>query len=287
MKYAQFIAPQKKFAFKNFDPEFTGEFKSEDDARESIERDAADLAKYQDILMAYEDYGLLCIFQGMDSAGKDATIKHVMSNADPQGCEVKMFKAPSEKELRHDYLWRAAQSIPARGQIGIFNRSYYEQVIADRVHPEYLEKWTLPEEAKNQKMWARMYGEINNFEKYLFDNGIHVLKFFLHMSKEKQRENLLERLSLTEKKWKFTINDVEARGEWDTYMKVYEETIAATSTKHAPWYVVPDDNRWFAKTAVAAIIAEKLQTFHAQYPRLSKEKKAELEKARRMLENEK
>ena len=286
MKHSQFIAPHAKFSFKNFDPDFTGDFKSEAEAQDIIGKNAADLAKYQDILMAHETYGLLLIFQGMDAAGKDSAIKHILSNLDPQGCETKMFKSPSEKERRHDYLWRVVRALPARGQVGIFNRSYYEHVTADRIHREKLERWTLPEEAKGEKMWKRMYGEINNFERYLFDNGIHVLKFFFHMSEEKQRANLLERLSLPEKKWKFSTDDLADRALWNKYMKFYEETISQTSARHAPWYVIPDNHRWYARATVASIIVEKLKSFHSQYPRLDKEQKQKIKKAREILERE-
>jgi PPK2 family polyphosphate:nucleotide phosphotransferase len=286
MKFSQFIAPSKKFSFKNFDSAYTGNFKSEADAQESIEKNAADLAKYQDILMAHETYGLLVIFQGMDSAGKDSIVKHVMSNLDPQGCETKMFKSPSEKELRHDYLWRVVKALPARGQIGIFNRSYYEHVTADRIHPEKLAGWTLPEESKGKGMWQRMYKEINNFEQYLVDNGIHILKFFFNMSKEKQRRNLLKRLELPEKKWKFSMDDIEDRRHWDKYMKYYEEAISHTSTRNAPWYIIPDDHRWFAKATAASIIVEKLKSFHSQYPRMDEKQKQEIEKAQKILERD-
>ena len=196
-----------------------------------------------------------------------------------------MFKKPTEKDLRHDYLWRAFQSIPARGQIGIFNRSYYEQLIADRVHPEYLERWNFPEETTKQDMWARRAKEINNFEEYLFFNGIHVIKFFLHQSKEKQRERLLERLERTDKRWGFAMNDVTERDLWDEYMKYYSEAIALTSTAHAPWYVIPDEHRWFAKAAIAAVITDKLKSFHAQYPRLDEEMKKLLQEAKKKLQN--
>jgi PPK2 family polyphosphate:nucleotide phosphotransferase len=286
MNFSQFKAPAKKFSFKNFDSADTGNFKNEAEAHESIEKDAAALAKYQDILMAHETYGLVVIFQGMDSAGKDSIIKHVMSPLDPQGCETKMFKAPTEKELRHDYLWRVVRTLPARGQIGIFNRSYYENVTTDRVHPEKLDKWTLPAEAKGAQMWRRMYKEINNFEQYLFDNGIHVLKFFFNMSKEKQRENLLERLKLTEKKWKFSMDDIEDRALWDKHLKYYEEAISHTSTRNSPWYIIPDDHRWYAKATAAAIIAEKLKSFHSQYPRMAQEQQRKIKKAQEILERE-
>jgi PPK2 family polyphosphate:nucleotide phosphotransferase len=222
----------------------------------------------------------------MDAAGKDPIIKHVFSGVDPQGCETKGFKAPSEKERRHDYLWRAARAVPARGQIGIFNRSYYENVVIDRVHPENQDQWTLPDEAKGKDMWKRMFREINNFEEYLTNNGIHVLKFFLNMSKEKQRQRLLERISRTDKRYGFATDDTEDRRHWDKFIKVYEEAIENTTTKHAPWYIIPDEHRWFAKTSVASIIADKLKSFHSQYPRMSEEEKKQLETARRQLEKE-
>ncbi len=287
MRYSEFIVePGKKFSLKECDPNFTGEFENETDARKSIEQDIADLGKYQDVLAAHEKYGLLIIFQGMDTAGKDPIIKHIFSGVDPQGCETKSFKAPTEKERRHDYLWRAALALPARGQIGIFNRSYYEQTTVERVHPDKLEKWNLPDEVVNKDMWQRMYREMNNFEEYLTGNGIHVLKFFLNMSKSKQRERLLERISRTDKRYGFAEDDLEDRGHWDKFIKYYEETIAATSTKHAPWYIIPDEQRWFAKTSVAAIIVDKLKSFHAQYPRMSAEEKKKLDKARQQLEKE-
>ena len=287
MRYSEFIVKaDKKFALKTFAPDFTGKFKSEAEAQKSVETDVADLAKYQSMLAAHEKYGLLIIFQGMDAAGKDPVIKHIFSGIDPQGCETKSFKAPSEKELRHDYLWRAAQALPARGQIGIFNRSYYEQTTVERVHIEKMEKWTLPDEAKGKDMWRRMYREINNFEEYLTGNGIHVLKFFLNMSKEKQRERLLERIARPDKRHGFAPDDIEDRLLWDKFIKFYEETIANTSTGHAPWYIIPDEHRWFAKTAIASIVVDKLKSFHSEYPRVGAEQKKQLEKARKQLEEE-
>lgn len=287
MRYSQFIVkPNKKFFFKDFKPDFTGEFKSEEDAAESIERDRGDLAKYQDIMSAHEKYGLLIIFQGMDAAGKDPIIKHIMSSVAPQHCETKSFKAPTEKERRHDYLWRVACALPARGQIGIFNRSYYEEVVADRVHPEKLDNWTLPDEAKGKNIWKRMYREINNFEEYLTGNGIHILKFFLNMSKEKQRQRLLERIERTDKRYGFSPDDIEDREHWNKFIKYYEEAISNTSTKHAPWHIIPDEHRWFAKAAIAAIIVDKLKSFHSGYPRMDEKMKKQLEKAKRRLEKE-
>ena len=287
MRYSQFaVKAKKKFSLKDCPSDYTGEFKDKDEARKVIEQDIADLGKYQSILAAHEKYGLLIIFQGMDAAGKDPIIKHIFSAVDPQGCETKSFKEPSEKERRHDYLWRAVAALPARGQIGIFNRSYYEHVAVERVHPEKLERWTLPDEAKGKDMWTRMFREINNFEEYLTNNGIHVLKFFLNMSKEKQRERLLERIARTDKRHGFALDDLEDRGRWDEFIKVYEQAIENTATKHAPWYIIPDEHRWFAKTAVAAIITDKLKSFHSQYPRINEEQEKQLEKARRLLEKE-
>jgi PPK2 family polyphosphate:nucleotide phosphotransferase len=287
MRYSEFIVkPGKKFSLKDYDPNFTAEFENESDAEKSIEQNIADLGKYQGILAAHEKYGLLVIFQGMDAAGKDPIIKHIFSGVDPQGCETKSFKAPTEKEQRHDYLWRAVRALPARGQIGIFNRSYYEQTTIERVHPDKLEKWNLPDEVVNKDMWQRMYREMNNFEEYLTGNGIHVLKFFLNMSKEKQRERLLERISRTDKRYGFAEDDIEDREHWDEFVKYYEETIAATSTEHAPWHIIPDEHRWFAKNAVASVIVDKLKSFHMQYPRLNDEEKKKLDEARRRLEKD-
>ena len=284
MRYTKFIVKKKKdFSLTEIDPDFTGEYDSEEAAEKDVERDMEEMAKHQGMMTAHEKYGLLLIFQGMDAAGKDPIIRSILKAVDPQACEAKMFKKPTEKDLRHDYLWRAFQSIPARGQIGIFNRSYYEQLIADRVHPEFLDKWNFPEETTKQDIWARRSKEINNFEEYLFFNGIHVIKFFLHQSKEKQRERLLERLERTDKRWGFAMNDVTERDLWDEYMKYYSEAIARTSTKNAPWYVIPDEHRWFAKAAIAAVITDKLKSFHSQYPRLDEKMKKEIAQARKKL----
>jgi PPK2 family polyphosphate:nucleotide phosphotransferase len=287
MDITRFIyRPKEGAALADFDPKFTGGFAGEDEARTLMEEAARDIARYQDILMAHGDYGLLVILQAMDGAGKDATIKHVMSAADPQGCEVKMFKEATEKEVVHDYLWRAARALPARGQIGIFNRSYYEQVVAERVHPEKLERQKLPEEAARDGLWERRYRQINDFERYLLENGIHVLKFFLNLSRGEQRERLLERIERPEKRWKFSQDDVEERGVWGDYMKAYEAAFERTSTEQAPWHIIPADSRWFARAAVASAVAAKLKSFHADYPKPSPEQERELEEARRALEEE-
>jgi PPK2 family polyphosphate:nucleotide phosphotransferase len=284
VKLNQFIYDSgRKKRLKDHDPNFTADFADEQQAREAVQKTAVEMAKYQDMLMAHETKGLLIIFQAMDGAGKDATIKHVMSSLDPQGCELKMFKSPSEKELRHDYLWRAAQSIPARGQIGIFNRSYYEQVITERIHPEKLKEQKLPADVSGKDIWKRRFRHINNFEEYLFDNGIHVLKFFLYLSKEEQRRKLLERIERPEKKWKFSMDDIEERKHWDEYMKAYEEAFRQTSTKTAPWYIIPDNQRWFARATVASIILEKLKSLHSKYPAAGEEEKKQMTKAVSML----
>lgn len=288
MKHSKFmVSPAKKFLFKNYPaPDFTGDIKSEKQAQKVLDKYAEELMRYQDILMKHEKYGLLIIFQGMDSAGKDPLIKHIMSNFAPQGVETKSFKSPTEKERRHDYLWRASRAVPARGQIGIFNRSYYENVVTERVHPDKLDKWTLPDEAKNSGMWSRIYKEIRNFEEYLTDNGIHVLKFFLNMSKEKQKERLLERITKKEKQSGFEMDDIEDRKRWDEFMQYYERAIDETSTEKSPWYIIPDDNRWFAKTLTASIIVEKLKSFHEDYPELDEKQKRELKIGKQMLEKE-
>lgn len=278
--------PGQGASLADFDPKYTGGFRSEEEARGWMEAAARDIAKYQDILMAHGDYGLLIILQAMDGAGKDATIKHVMSAADPQGCEVKMFKEATEKEVRHDYLWRAARALPARGQIGIFNRSYYEQVVAERVHPEKLERQKLPQEARGDDLWERRCRQINDFERYLVENGIHVMKFYLNLSREEQRRRLLERLERPEKRWKFSSSDVKERGLWDDYMKAYGEALERTGTDRAPWHVIPADSRWFARAAVASAIASKLKSLHDEYPKASPEQEQELEEARRVLEGE-
>ena len=197
-----------------------------------------------------------------------------------------MFKAQTEKEVKHDYLWRAAQSVPARGQIGIFNRSYYEHVLVERIHPEKLERQNLPKSATGKDVWKKRYRHINNFEEYLQDEGIHVLKFFLNISKDEQREKLLERMTRTEKRWKFAMDDIEDREYWDEYMKVYEEAFNNTSTKIAPWYIIPDNNRWFARATIASIILEKLKSLHSRYPTPSYEQEKEIKKAQKILEKE-
>ena len=287
MKYSKYIAkPGKKFTFLDFNPNDTGDFENETEAAEHLEEISSELAKYQDILMKHEDHGLLLIFQGMDAAKKDETIKHIMSSVDPQGCETKQFNAPTEKERRHDYLWRVFKALPARGQIGIFNRSYYEHTTAERVHPEKFDAWTLPEYAKKGNVWQRIYGEINDFEEYLHGNGIQILKFFFYMSKEKQRERLLDRISRKDKRPEFSPDDIEDRSHWSEFIKYYRETINETGTKIAPWHIIPNNHKWFSKSLIAEIIVGKLKTFHTDYPDLSEKEKKQIQKAENKLKNE-
>jgi len=219
----------------------------------------------------------------MDAAGKDGAIKHVMSGINPQGCSVTSFKAPSSEELDHDYMWRAHKAIPERGKIGLFNRSYYEEVLVVRVHQEILGAQHLPKELLGKDIWAKRYEDINNFEKYLANNGVIVLKFFLHLSKGAQKKRFLERLEMPEKNWKFSLADVKERSCWKDYQKAYEEMIQNTASKHAPWYVIPADNKWFTRLAVASAAIRALYSLDLQFPEVDKDKKKELEKVREAL----
>ncbi|HYG09777.1 MAG TPA: PPK2 family polyphosphate kinase [Pyrinomonadaceae bacterium] len=274
----------ERVRLNNYDPAFTGKFKSEAEAEAKIQDDCESLAKYQDKLMAEERQSLLLIFQAMDGAGKDGTIKHVMSSTDPQGCMVMLSEKPGATELKHDYLWRFVRYLPKRGQIGIFNRSYYEEVLSTRVHPERLEDQQLPPRIRDARnIWRQRFTQINNFEQYLTENGIHVMKFFLHLSKEKQRERLLERLEAPEKKWKFSMNDVTERDRWDEYMRAFEDAITQTNKKDAPWYIIPADHRWFSSLVVAELVVAKLKSLKLRYPPVSDDGKKEMEKARKLL----
>jgi PPK2 family polyphosphate:nucleotide phosphotransferase len=280
------IRPGSRPRLKNFDAAFTGGFADEAEAGAKIEADCGELAALQDKLMAEETHGLLVILQAVDGSGKDGTIKHVASGLDPQGCTAVNFKKPSDAENRHDYLWRFHQQVPERGRITFFNRSYYEEVIAPRVRPERLGEQNLPTGARLKDLWRQRMGEINNFEQYLTDNGVAVLKFFLHLSKEKQAERLLERTREPAKKWKFSAADLENRDLWDAHVKAHEDMLARTSTKAAPWYVIPADHRWFSALAVADLMARKLRSLKPRYPSVRGEDKKEMEKAGRRLERE-
>ncbi len=281
------VPPGKKIKLeKDYDPGDTGGLVQKKEAQKLLAEGVQLLAAYQSKLYAQSTYSLLIIFQAMDAAGKDSTIKHVMSGLNPQGTQVYSFKAPSAEEFDHTYLWRNFKALPERGNIGIFNRSYYEEVLVARVHPEILERQQLPPELKDKKIWQRRFREINNFEKYLADNGTVILKFFLNVSKDEQKKRFLERIDLPEKNWKFSMADAHERQHWDQYQAAYEDMLNNTSTRHAPWYVVPADHKWFTRIAVAAVIGKTLKGLKLAYPNVSQEHRQELLKARKMLENE-
>jgi PPK2 family polyphosphate:nucleotide phosphotransferase len=281
----RFISPYRiedgsKFRLKDFAPGDTGALKSKDGAKEVLAQGIERLAAEQDKLYAQDSRALLLVFQAMDAAGKDGTIKHVMSGVNPQGCQVYSFKAPSTEELDHDYLWRTMKCIPEKGRIGIFNRSYYEEVLVVRVHPEFLSKQHLPPSLVTKRIWEDRFEEIVNFERYLHRNGITVRKFFLNVSHAEQKKRFLARLDDPEKNWKFSLADAQERKYWDAYMKAYEEMIRATATPFAPWYVVPADNKWFTRLVVAAATVDTLERMDLAYPVVSPEKRKELAAAR-------
>ncbi|ACC79046.1 polyphosphate kinase 2 family protein [Nostoc punctiforme] len=288
MNYDAFIVPpgSKISLKKNYDPAYKTDFDQKADAANKLQTDIERLANYQNILYAQNTYSLLIIFQAMDAAGKDSTIKHVTSGVNPQGFQVFSFKAPSAEELDHDYLWRTMKALPERGRIGIFNRSYYEETLVVRVHPEMLRKQQLPYFPNGNKIWKQRFEEINNFEKYLVDNGVIVLKFFLNVSKSEQKKRFLERIEYPEKNWKFSDSDVKERAFWDDYMNAYEEVFNKTSTKSAPWYIIPADRKWFTRLVVANIICTKLEELNLQYPIVSDEHRQQLLEAKRILEQE-
>ena len=278
----------KGFRLKGVDPGDTGGLKLEkDDAANLLDRGVEVLAELQDKLYAQDKRALLLVFQAMDAAGKDGTIKHVMSGVNPQGCQVFAFKTPSAEELDHDFLWRTTKCLPERGRIGIFNRSYYEEVLVVRVHPEILGKQKLPPELVTKKIWKERYEDIASFERYLARNGVAVVKFFLHVSRKEQKKRFLERLERPEKNWKFSLADAQERQHWDSYMEAYEDAIRATAAPWAPWYVVPADTKWFTRLVVASAVIDALEKMDLAYPEVDEAKKAELAKAREALEAEK
>jgi len=280
------VKPGATISLKDYDPKYTGEFKDKDEAHLKLQTDVGRLGAYQNVLYAQNTYALLLIFQAMDAAGKDSTIKHVMSGVNPQGCQVFSFKAPSTEELDHDYLWRSFKALPERGRIGIFNRSYYEEVLAVRVHPELLAAQQLPHVPKGDRIWHQRFEEMNNFEKYLHNNGVVVLKFFLNVSKAEQKKRFLERINLPEKNWKFSFGDVQVRNFWDDYMNAYEDVLNHTSTDHAPWHVIPADHKWFTRLAVADIVCTKIKELNLQYPQMNPEHLQELLQVKALLESE-
>jgi len=252
-------------------------------AREALEQGVQMLSELQQRLYAQNKWAVLLIFQAMDAAGKDGTIKHVMSGVNPQGCQVTSFKAPSALDLDHDYLWRANQALPERGRIGIFNRSYYAETLVVRVHPELLAKQSLPPELVGPKLWKQRFEDIRHYERYLSRNGVVVLKFFLHLSKGEQKRRFLQRLERPEKNWKFSAADIRERGFWEDYSQAYEEMIRETATAHAPWFVVPADHKWFTRLVVAAAVIERLDGLDLRYPEVSQEAKQALAQAREQL----
>jgi PPK2 family polyphosphate:nucleotide phosphotransferase len=280
------VTDGQKFRLKDVDPSDTGALKSEDKprAKEALQIGVEALAELQDMLYAQDRWGVLLIFQAMDAAGKDGAIKHVMSGVNPQGCEVNSFKAPGANELDHDYLWRTHMRVPERGRIGIFNRSYYEEVLVLRVHPELLQLQKLPPKCVDKDIWDDRYRDIRNFERYLAQNGVAICKFFLHVSRDEQKRRFLDRLEQPEKNWKFSPNDVRERPYWKDYMRAYEDAIRATAAEHAPWYVVPADNKWYTRVIVAAAIIGTLAALDLHYPKVSKAKRKELAAVQRALQ---
>lgn len=287
MKHDHFIVqPGKKIRLKDYDPAFTGGYKSKTQATATLRKNTERLSKYQDKLYAQNTYALLVIFQAMDTAGKDGAIRHVMSGVNPQGTQVFSFKAPSMEELDHDFLWRAAKALPERGRMGIFNRSYYEEVLIVRVHPEILSLQRLPPEVSGKSIWKRRFEDINHFEKYLANNGTVILKFFLHLSKEEQKRRFLARINTPEKNWKFSLSDAKERAHWDKYMEAFEDVFNHTSTEWAPWHIIPADHKWFTRAVVGDVIIEKLKSLKLSYPVLSEEHQQELLEAKHLLESE-
>ncbi len=280
------IIDGKKFCLADIDPSDTNGLTSKKSAQKLLQEGIVHLSRMQEKLYAQNRRGLLLIFQAMDAAGKDGAIKHVMSGINPQGCQVYSFKSPSTEELDHDFLWRTSKCLPERGRIGIFNRSYYEEVLAVRVHPEFLTKQKLPAEFVTKAIWKERFEDINAFERYATRNGITVLKFFLHLSKKEQKKRFLERLDNPDKNWKFSMADATERGYWDEYMSAYEEMIRATATKHAPWYVAPADNKWFTRLVVAGAIHDTMDEMKLTFPTVDDEKRKELAAARSALQGE-
>jgi PPK2 family polyphosphate:nucleotide phosphotransferase len=282
------VTDGKRFRLKDYRPGDTGGFGDEAKprAKAALQMVVEHLALLQSMLYAQDRWSLLLIFQAMDAAGKDGAIKHVMSGINPQGCQVASFKAPSSEDLDHDYLWRCMKHLPERGRIGIFNRSYYEEVLVVKVHPELLGKQKLPPERVSKHIWNERYQDIRNFERYLNRNGTVVRKFFLNVSRGEQKRRFMERLDEPEKNWKFSASDARERGHWDDYMDAYEEMIRETATEYAPWYVVPANNKWYTRIVVAAAVIEALASLDLHYPKVDKDKLKELAAARKILMSE-
>jgi PPK2 family polyphosphate:nucleotide phosphotransferase len=273
----------KHFKLKDYDPADTGQWRSKEHAEQAIQEGIARMADLQDKLYAQDRWAVLLIFQGMDAAGKDGVIKHVMSGVNPQGCQVCSFKVPSEQELQHDFLWRTTRDLPERGHIGIFNRSYYEEVLVVRVHNDYLGNEKTPAALLTKNIWQERFEDIHAFERHMARNGTVIRKFFLHLSKKEQERRFLARLEEPEKNWKFSGADIREREFWDNYQHAYEDMIRNTSSKHAPWYVVPADHKWFTRLVVSAVIVHTLDSLKLCYPKVDADKRKELESAKKML----
>jgi PPK2 family polyphosphate:nucleotide phosphotransferase len=288
------IPPGKKVRLKDHDPGWqqTKELKAfgkaevKERAREVLEKNLQELAEAQELLYADDRHGILVVLQAMDAAGKDGTIKHVMSGVNPQGCQVFSFKKPSSEELDHNFLWRYMRCLPERGRIGIFNRSYYEDVLVVKVHPELLDAGKLPPGKRGKSFWEARYDDINAFERHLVRNGIVVVKFFLNVSRDEQKRRFLERLDRPDKHWKFSAADMAERGFWDDYMSAYEDALSATSTEEAPWYVVPADHKWVTRTVVADVLTSTIHALDLKFPEVTDEQRKALAEARKRLENE-
>jgi PPK2 family polyphosphate:nucleotide phosphotransferase len=273
----------KHFRLKDFDPGETGHWRSKEHADQALQEGIGRTAELQDKLYAQNNWALLLIFQAMDAAGKDGAIKHVMSGVNPQGCQVYSFKAPSELELQHDFLWRTTRDLPERGHIGIFNRSYYEEVLVVRVHPEILASQKTPPSLVGKKIWEERFEDICCFERHMARSGTIIRKFFLHVSKKEQKKRFLERLDEPEKNWKFSAGDIHERKCWDDYQDAYEDMIRNTATKDAPWYVVPADNKWFTRLVISTVVVDTLESLHLAYPKVDESKRKELEAAKKAL----
>lgn len=283
------VRPGHKVRLKDHDPRYTAGFKNKAEAKQALLADVSFLADEQELLWASKEHAVLIILQALDAAGKDSTIKHVMKALNPQGVEVYSFKAPSEEERARHFLWRPAKVMPARGRIAIFNRSYYEEVLVVRVHPDYLTPQWIPRdlrEGDHAELWQRRYDEINSFEKLMTDNGVEIIKFFLNVSKQEQRERFLERLTRADKHWKYSAQDIRERGYWDDYRHAYEQMLTHTSTEHAPWHIIPADRKWFTRAAVADIIAARIDSLGLAYPSVSDEELSAITEARQKLEAE-
>jgi PPK2 family polyphosphate:nucleotide phosphotransferase len=288
MKTDSFLVKDgKKLDLKKYKTDDTAGYADKKQAVVDLQTNVEKLRKLQDVMYAQNTCSLLVIFQAMDAAGKDGAIEHVMSGVNPQGCHVVSFKQPSGDELEHDYLWRHQKALPARGMIGIHNRSHYEEVLVVRVHPEILQSQPMSKELKSDKnIWTKRFQHIRDWEDHLTENGTHILKFFLNVSRDEQKQRFLDRINEPENNWKFSMGDVKERGHWDDYMKAYTEAISATSTKNAPWYIIPADKKWFTRLAVSEIIVKKLESLKLVYPTVSEAHKAELAEAKKMLESE-